>query len=121
MDASSSKALRVIGLSIAPLAVPTLIEALKRSDAWNSLVLVDNLLYFALEGGIISGEMSVDDLTPLQREALEALVERKQAWVWGNMDFVVGRFFSSKYGSSISIWDREDVRAFLNGPSSSLA
>jgi len=54
MEASISKAFRAIGFSIAPMVVPTLTNALKRSTSWSGLVLVDNLLFLALEGKIIT-------------------------------------------------------------------
>ncbi|HXR66311.1 MAG TPA: hypothetical protein VN729_10325, partial [Ktedonobacteraceae bacterium] len=93
MEASISKAFRSIGLSIAPMVVPTLTHALKRSDSLSSLVLVDNLLFFALEGKTISSEMTVADLTERQRGALSAIVKSKNVWGLGNMSETVGHFF----------------------------
>jgi hypothetical protein len=114
MDASISNAFRAIGFSMASLVVPTLTRALKRSNAWSSLVLVDNLLYLALEGKIISNEMTVDDLTTMQREVLSALVESKKIWELGNMQFTIGRFFAPRYGLDVSLWNRKNVAKFLN-------
>lgn len=115
MEASISKAFRSIGLSIAPLVVPTLTHALKRSDSLSGLVLVDNLLFLALEGKIISHEMTVADLTNMQRKALSTLVKSKNVWGLGNMGFTVGHFFTPQYGLDFSLWSRNDVAQFLLG------
>ncbi len=115
MEASISKAFRSIGISIAPMVVPSLTHALKRSDCWSGLVLVDNLLFLALAGRIISPEMTVADLTDMQREALSALVKSKNVWGLGNMGFTVGHFFSPQYDLDFTFWGRKDVAQFLRG------
>jgi hypothetical protein len=97
------------------MVVPTLTHALKRSDCWSGLVLVDNLLFLALAGKTISPEMTVADLTNMQREVLSTLVKSKNVWGLGNMGFTVGHFFPPKYGLDFSLWDRKDVAQFLLG------
>ncbi len=115
-DASVSTALRCIGLSIAPLVVPTLIRAMRDSNASNGLTLVPNLFYFALEGQKIKRNMTTFDLSKLQRDALTALYETEDLWGLGNMSFAVGSFFDPQFTAfPFSMWDRNDVRAFLAG------
>lgn len=118
MEASISKAFRSIGTSITPMVVPTLAHALKRSDSWSGLELVDNLLFLALGGKPISPEMTVADLTDMQREVLSTLVKSKNIWGLGNMGFAVGNFFPPQYDLDFSLWDRKDVAQFLLGKQS---
>lgn len=116
LDASISVSLRYIGLSIAPLVVPTLMRAVRHSNAWSGLTLVPNLLYLALEGKKITRNMTVSDLTDLQRDALTVIYETETLWELGNMMFTVGRFFDPKFiDFSFSMWERNDVGEFLAG------
>jgi hypothetical protein len=116
LDACISTSLRYIGLSIAPQVVPTLIRAVRHSDSWSGLTLVPNLLYFALEDQKIMRNMTVSHLTDLQRDALSAVYETQALWRFGNMAFAVGSFFDSQFMNlHLSIWDRNDVGAFLAG------
>lgn len=115
LEASLSKAFRAIGVSLAPQVVPTLTRALKRSDALSGLVLVENLLFLALEGQVIPPEMTAADLTEMQRQALSTLVKSKNVWGLGNMDCTVGHFFPPQYEMDVSLWFREDVAQFLRG------
>ena len=116
LDASISDALRCIGLSIASLVTPTLMRAVKHSNAHNGLTLVPNLLYFALEGGKITRNMTIFDLTDLQRDALTAIYETEAIWQIGNSIFTVGEFFDPRFSSSHrSLWNCDDVGAFLAG------
>jgi hypothetical protein len=115
LAASISNAFRSIGFSVAPLAVPVLMRALKQCGAWDGLVLVDNLLYLALEGKIITYEMTAADLTDMQREVLWAIVKSKEVWEFGNMWFTVGAFFAPRYGGTASARSREDLVRFLLG------
>jgi hypothetical protein len=116
LDACVSTSLRCIGLSIAPLVVPTLLRAVRHSNSWSGLTLVPNLLSFALGDQKITRTMTVDDLTALQRDALTAIYETVDLWGLGNMSFAVGSFFDPKFmKSDFSIWDRNDVGAFLSG------
>lgn len=88
-----SQALRAIGLALAPVVVPTLLYALKRSDYFSALVLVDHLLYFNLEGKAITKEMTAANLTRMQREVLRALVEYEDLWEFSEMSFTIGKYF----------------------------
>lgn len=111
-----SSSLRCIGLSIAPLVVPTLIRTVRHSNSESGLTLVPNLLYFALEDQRITRNMTVSDLTDLQRDGLTAIYETEALWGLGNMSFAVGSFFDPKFTTShYSIWNRKDVGAFLSG------
>lgn len=118
LDASLSLALRSIGLSISSLVLPTLLRAIRQSDGWSGLTLVPNLLFFALEGQKITRGMTIADLSDLQRDALTAIYETEALWTFGNMSFTVGEFFDPIFirpYSHYSIWDRDDVGAFLAG------
>ncbi len=115
-DAYVSLALRCIGLSIAPLVIPTLLRAVRNSNAWSGLTLVPNLLYFAFGEQRITRTMTVFDLTDLQRDALRAISETEALWGFANMSFAVGGFFDPKFpNSNSSFWDRKDLTAFLAG------
>jgi hypothetical protein len=116
LDASISSALRRVGLSIAPLVMPTLLRAVRRSDAWSGLTLVPNLLYFAFGEQKVTRTMKVSDLTDLQRDALSAIYETEALWVILNMAFTVGDFFDPQFPNlRRSIWEREALGAFLAG------
>jgi hypothetical protein len=116
LDACISTSLRYIGLSIAPLVVPTLLRAVRHSNSWSGLTLVPNLLSFAFGDQKITRTMTVNDLTDLQRDALTAIYETVDLWGLGNMAFAVGSFFDPKFTKlDFSIWDRNDVGAFLSG------
>jgi hypothetical protein len=116
LDACISLALRCIGLSVAPLVMPTLLRAVRRSNASSGLTLVPNLLYFAFGEQKITRTMTVSHLTDLQRDALSAVYETEALWGYGNMAFTVGSFFDPKFlNSGYSIWDRKDLGAFLAG------
>src|SRR6266436_3927091 len=117
-DACLSISLRRIGLSIAPLVVPTLIHAVRHSNAWSGLTLVHNLLFFALEDQKITRTMTVANLSDLQRDALTAIYETEELWGLGNMAFTVGHFFDPQFLAPYlhySIWGRDDIGAFLAG------
>ncbi len=116
LEACLSLALRCIGLSIAPVVMPPLLRAVRRSNAWDGLTLVPTLLSFALGEQKISRTMTVSDLTDLQRDALSAVYETEALWELGNMAFTVGSFFDPIFlHSDYSIWDREQLGAFLAG------
>ncbi|GCE28090.1 hypothetical protein KDA_35740 [Dictyobacter alpinus] len=115
LGAYVSSALRRIGLSIAPLVTPILIHNVRHSDTWNGQTLVNNLLFFALEGKKITHTMTVTDLSDLQKDALTAIYETEDLWEWG-MSFTVGNFFDPRFNPSPpSVWGREYVGAFLAG------
>ena len=60
--------------------------------------------------------MTVSDLTDLQRDALTAIYETEALWGLGNMAFAVGSFFDPQFRDlDFSIWNRNDVGAFLSG------
>lgn len=114
LDAYISTFLRCIGLSISPLVVPTLIRAVRHSNGWNGLTLVPNLLSFAFEDKKITRNMTVSDLSDLQRDALTAIYETEALWTFGNMSFMVGNFFDPRFTNSRpSYWDRDALGAFL--------
>ncbi|GCE21499.1 HEAT repeat domain-containing protein [Dictyobacter kobayashii] len=115
MDASISQAFCAIGFEIAPLVIPTLIKALAHCDALSSVVLVDNLLYLALEGRPFSKETTIDNLSDTQKDVLTALVKNKHIWESGNMLFTVGHYFPPQNNLEFSMWKREDVARFLKG------
>ena len=116
LDASISLALHEIGFSIAPLVIPTLLRAVRRSNGWNGLKLVPALLFFTFGDQKVTRTMNVSDLTDLQREALTAIYETKKLWELGNMAYAVGDFFDPRFPElTFSSWYRKDVGAFLAG------
>jgi len=116
LDACISFALRRIGLSIAALVMPTLLRAVRRSNAYDGLTLVPNLLYLAFGEQKITLDMTVADLSDLQRDALTAIYETEALWGLGNMAFAVGSFFDPIFMDlHFSIWDCKDLGAFLAG------
>ncbi|GHO85685.1 HEAT repeat domain-containing protein [Dictyobacter formicarum] len=117
IDATISRAFCAIGFSIAPLVIPTLIKALPHCDALSSVVLVDNLLYLALEGRTLRKETTIDNLSDMQKEVLIALVKNKHIWESGNMCLTVGHYFPPQNGLEFSMWKREDIARFLKGKS----
>ena len=116
LDACISFALRRIGPSIAALVMPTLLRAVRRSNAFNGLTLVPNLLYLAFGEQKITRNMTVADLSDLQRDALTVIYETEALWGLGNMAFAVGSFFDPIFMDlHFSIWDCKDLGAFLAG------
>lgn len=108
-----SQAFRAIGLTLAPLVIPTLLFALKRSDYYSALILVDHALYFSLEGKVITDEMIASDLSRMQREVLWALVAYEDLWEFQEMMFTMGKYFRP-----LPIWrawtrSRNEIFAFL--------
>jgi len=108
-----SQAFRAIGLALAPVVVPTLLYALKRSDYFSALVLVDHLLYFALEGKTITSEMTAANLTEMQREVLWALVGYEDLWEFSEMSFTVGKYFPPRSIWKVSPRPRNEIVALL--------
>jgi len=116
LDASISVALWHVGLSIAPLILPTLLRVVRRSHAWSGLTLVPSLLAFALGEQKITRSMTVAHLTDLQQDALRAIYETEALWGFGNMAFTVGEFFDPLVPDmDYSIWDRDNLGKFLAG------
>ncbi|HTK05595.1 MAG TPA: hypothetical protein VL485_00350 [Ktedonobacteraceae bacterium] len=121
LDAWISRALRSIGISAAPQTVPTLIRTIKKCSRLNSSILVYNLLYLVFEDQKITRDMTVSDLTDLQRDVLTAIYETRAVWRDSDTSFTVSSFFDpiridpSFPALSYSIWDRDDVGAFLTG------
>jgi hypothetical protein len=108
-----SQAFRAIGLSLAPLVIPTLLFALKRSDYYSALILVDHVLYFTLESKAITDEMTVSDLSWMQREVLWALVAYEDLWEFQEMMFTVGKYFCPPFTWRAWPRRRNEVVAFL--------
>ena len=108
-----SQAFRAIGLALAPVVVPTLLYALKRSDYFSALVLVDHLLYFILEGKTITNEMTAANLTEMQREVLWALVEYEDLWEFSEMSFTVGKYFPPRFIWKVSPRRQNEIVALL--------
>jgi hypothetical protein len=117
LDACISTALSWIGPSIAPLVVPTLIRAVRQSDGWSGLTFVPSLLSFVFDDRKITSGMTVSDLTDLQRDALTAIYETESLWLWGNMSFAVGEFFSPRFAPLMdrAIVDRDELGNLLAG------
>lgn len=116
LDACLSLALRRIGLSVAPLVMPTLLRAVRRSDAFSGLTLVPNLLYFAFGEQKITHTMTVSQLTKLQRDALRAIYETNALWMLVNMEFTVSSIFDPQFlNSAYPIWGRFGLGAYLAG------
>lgn len=108
-----SQAFRAIGLALAPVVVPTLLYALKRSDYFSALVLVDHLLYFALEGKTITNEMTAANLTEMQREVLWTLIEYEDLWEFSEMSFTVGKYFPPRFIWKVSPRRQNEIVALL--------
>jgi len=108
-----SQAFRAIGLTLAPLVIPTLLFALKRSDYYSALILVDHVLYFTLEGKVITDEMTASDLSRMQREVLWALVAYEDLWEFQEMMFTVGKYFRPVFTWRAWTRRRNEVIAFL--------
>ncbi|GLV60659.1 hypothetical protein KDH_74780 [Dictyobacter sp. S3.2.2.5] len=115
MDATISRAFCAIGFSVAPLVIPTLIKALPHCDALSSVVLVDNLLYLALEGRTLNKGTTIDNLSDTQKDVLTALVKNKHIWESANMLITVGHYFPPHNNLELSLWNREDIVRFLKG------
>ena len=97
---TSASPLRRIGLSIAALVMPTLLRAVRRSNAYDGLTLVPNLLYLAFGEQKITLDITVADLSDLQRDALTAIYETGALWGLGNMALAVGNFFDPTFTDS---------------------
>jgi hypothetical protein len=111
VEAMLSQLFRSIGMSIASLVLPVLVNALLHIDEFDAIYFVPNLLYFAFQGQSVASQSTVEMLTETQRNVLLKLVTYDPIWTFGNTT-------SSLYQFGLP-GRRERLREFLHLSSAS--